>query len=160
MSPATFNQRVEELTSQIKQLEDQQQTLGEQRTALDLPELKMGFLEEILSNLKGVVDAVPNPQKKHRLHLLVKKVLIKDQHTFEAWYRLPQIPGVRILGQLVAPRGQCANQTKPLRIDQSPYAVFRLSVSSFPLERRKTAIVALVMVPLSDQMSDRGPAER
>lgn len=53
MSPATFNQRVEELTSQIKQLEDQQQTLGEQRTALDLPELKMGFLEEILSNLKA-----------------------------------------------------------------------------------------------------------
>ena len=74
-------------------------------TALDLPALKTDFLQEILSNLKGVVEAVPAPQKKHLLHLLVKKVLIKDQRTFEVWYRLPQFPGVRILGHLVAPRG-------------------------------------------------------
>ena len=51
---------------------------------LDLPALKTDFLQEILSNLKGVVEAVPNAQKKHLLHLLVKKVLIKDQHTFKA----------------------------------------------------------------------------
>ena len=81
------------------------QALTEQRTALDLPALKMGFLEEILTNLKGVVDAVPIPQKKHLLHLLVKKVLICDRRTFEVWYRLPQFPGVRTLGSMVAPRG-------------------------------------------------------
>jgi len=44
----------------------------------------------------------------------VKKVLIKDQHTFEAWYRLPQIPGVRTLSHLVAPTSQYANHIKNL----------------------------------------------
>ena len=105
MNPETCNQRVEDLTSQLKQLGEQRQALQEKRTALDLPAMKMGFLQEILTNLKGVVDAVPAPQKKHLLHLLVKKVHICDRHTFEVWYRLPQFPGFRILGQMVAPTG-------------------------------------------------------
>ncbi len=129
MSPATFNQRVEELTSQIKQLEDQQQTLGEQRTALDLPELKMGFLEEILSNLKGVVHAVPIPQKKHLLHLLVKKVLICDRRTFEVWYRLPQFPGVRTLSNMVAPASQYAKQSRLTPLSPTGNAIFCVSTS-------------------------------
>ncbi len=105
MTPTTCNQRLEDLTAQLKQMDDQGQALTEKRAALDLPALKMSFLEEILSNLKGVVDAVPIPQKKHLLHLLVKKVLINDRRTFEVWYRLPQFPGVRTLGSMVAPRG-------------------------------------------------------
>ena len=56
-------------------------------------------------NLKGVVDAVPTPQKKHLLHLLVKKALVCDRRTFEVWYLLPQFPGFRTLGSMVAPRG-------------------------------------------------------
>ena len=36
---------------------------------------------------------------------LVKKVLFKDQRTFEVWYRLPQFPGVRILTDLVPRTG-------------------------------------------------------
>ena len=35
----------------------------ERRTALDRPTLKVGFLKEILSNLQGVVGAVPAPEK-------------------------------------------------------------------------------------------------
>ena len=105
MAPDVCNKRVEEISNQITQMDEQHQALKERRSALDLPALKTDFLKEILTNLQGVVDSVPAPQKKHLLHLLVKKVLIKDQHTFEAWYRLPQFPGVRILGQLVAPRG-------------------------------------------------------
>jgi len=107
--------------------------LKDRRSALDLPALKIDFLQEILSNLQGVVDAVPNPQKKHLLHLLVKKVLIKDQHTFEAWYRLPQFPGVRILGQMVAPRLQCANHSPTLSNTLWHVVIFRLTADSIPV---------------------------
>jgi len=127
MAPAVCNKRVEEISNQITQLDKQRQALKDRRSALDLPALKIDFLQEILSNLQGVVDAVPNPQKKHLLHLLVKKVLIKDQHSFEAWYRLPQFPEVRTLSSLVATTGQYANHTKALRLDQSPYPTFRLA---------------------------------
>ncbi len=105
MDSSTCNQRVHELSTQIKQLDEEREALRTQRQSLDLPALKTDFLHEILSNLREVVEAVPNPQKKHLLHLLVKKVLVKNRCTFEVWYRLPQFPGVRTLGIMVAPRG-------------------------------------------------------
>ena len=46
---------------------------------------------------------------------LVKKVLFKDQRTFEVWYRLPQFPGVRILTDLVPRTGSM--RTNPNRSD-------------------------------------------
>lgn len=73
------------------------------------------FLAEILSNHRDIDDAVPNLQKKHLLYLLVKKVLNQNRNEIEVWYRLPRFPGVRTLSNLVAPRGQCANQAKFLR---------------------------------------------
>ena len=67
------------------------------------------ILNEILTNLKAVVEAVPPAQKKHLLQLLVEKVLIEDRCTFKVWYRLPQFPGgVRTLSLLVASGAQCA----------------------------------------------------
>jgi len=63
MAPEVCNERVEEISNQISQLDEQRQALRERRSALDLPALKTDFLQEILTNLRGVVDAVPNPQK-------------------------------------------------------------------------------------------------
>ncbi len=83
MTPATCNHRVDELSTQIKQLDEEREILREKRQSLDLPAIKNDFLQEILVNLKGIVDAVPTPQKKHLLGLLLEKVLICDRHTFE-----------------------------------------------------------------------------
>lgn len=105
MTPAACQQRVEELTTQARQLGDERAALQEQRAALELPALRTDFLHEILTNLAAVVDAVPNAQKKHLLRLLVEKVLIRDKCTFELWYQLPQFQGVRTLSHLVAPTG-------------------------------------------------------
>jgi len=58
-----FNQRIEDLSTQIKQLDDQRQVLKEKRAALDLPATKTNFLHEILSNLRAIVEAVPILQK-------------------------------------------------------------------------------------------------
>ena len=42
---------------------------------------------------------------EHLLHLLVKKVLVRDRSNVETWYRLPQGSPVRTLSDLVAPTG-------------------------------------------------------
>jgi hypothetical protein len=69
----------------------------------------------------------------------VKKVLIGDRRTFEVWYRLPQFPGVRMPGNLVAPTSQYAKQTKPLRIDRIPNVVFHFHLPTSSIERGKMA---------------------
>lgn len=105
MNPVACSQRIEDLSTQHQALQDRRRALLEQRANLDLPALKTDFLGEILGNLRGVVAAVPIPQKKHLLRLLVEKVLVSDRCTFEVWFRLPHFGGVRTLEPLVAPRG-------------------------------------------------------
>jgi len=112
MDAATCNQRVEELTTQARQLENERDALKAKRHNLDLPALKHDFLDQILNNLMAVVDAVPPGQTKHLLHLLVKKVLIPDSRTAGIWYRLPQESPVRTLSDLVASMGQYANPNR------------------------------------------------
>ncbi len=43
----------------------------------------------LVENFEEVMAEVPNPQKKHLLHRLVKKVLVQDRRTVEVWYGLP-----------------------------------------------------------------------
>ena len=105
MDPADCSERVQDLRTRLQQLDDAQEALQAQRRSLDLPALKTDFLEQILTNLAGLVAAVPGPQKKHLLHLLVKKVLIRDRRTAEVRYRLPDESAVRIQSDLVPPTG-------------------------------------------------------
>jgi site-specific DNA recombinase len=105
MKPAACSQRVDALTTQLEQLAAQREAIEQQRQSLTLQELRMDFLEQILTNLEGIVAAVPSAQKKHLLHLLVEKVLARDRDTVEIWYKLPQSTPVRTLSDLVAPTG-------------------------------------------------------
>lgn len=105
IEPSVCNDRVRELRAQIEQLEAQQAALEAQREALDIPAIKQDFINQILTNLHAVVGAVPGAQKKHLLHLLVKKVLIRDRRTSEIWYRLPEESPVRTLSDLVPRTG-------------------------------------------------------
>lgn len=102
MEPSVCNDRVQELRTQLEQLEAQQGALEARREALDIPAIQH---DQILTNLRGIVDAVPGAQKKHLLHLLVKKVLIIDSQTAETWYRLPQESPVRTLSTMVPRTG-------------------------------------------------------
>ncbi len=76
------------------------------------------------------MEAVPNPQKKHLLQLLLEKVLIKDQRTFEVWYRLPQLSGVRTLGHLVPRTSQYAKQMRVAPLSPMAQAIFHVSTNS------------------------------
>ena len=105
LEPSVCNERVQGLHDQIEQMETQQEALEAAREALDIPAIKQDFIDQILTNLHAVVDAVPGAQKKHLLHLLVKKVLVRDRRSAEIWYRLPQESPVRILSDLVPRTG-------------------------------------------------------
>ena len=70
----------------------------------DLPVwLASGKLDAIMDDFEEVLASGTNPQKKHLLRRLVKKVLISDRHTVEVWYGLPNRTSVRMPGSL-APR--------------------------------------------------------
>jgi hypothetical protein len=109
MDPSTCNQRIQDLQTQLDQLKDEHAAKSDSRQALDLPAIKQDFINQILTNLKAIVGAVPPSQKKHLLHLLVKKVLIIDSQTAETWYCLPQESPVRTLSYMVPLMGQYAN---------------------------------------------------
>jgi site-specific DNA recombinase len=63
MDPTNCNGRVAELSDQVRQLDANILDLEREREELDLPTLRMEFINEILTNLRGVVDAVPPAQK-------------------------------------------------------------------------------------------------
>ncbi|MFO7695611.1 MAG: site-specific integrase [Anaerolineae bacterium] len=109
MAPGACRERVDALTAQVRQLDAELVAQEGRRHALTLPELKMDFLEQILTNLEGIVAAVPPAQKKHLLRLLVEKVLVRDRSEVEIWYKLPQSTPVRTLSDMVAPGCQYAN---------------------------------------------------
>ena len=52
-----------------------------------------------------VMAAGTNPQKKHLLQSVVKKVLVHDRRTVEIWYGLPNSPSVCTPDNLAPRRG-------------------------------------------------------
>jgi len=58
--------------------------------ALDDRNLRFFFmLSSLVDEFEKVMAAGTSAQKKDLLHRVVKKVLIKDRHTVEVWYALP-----------------------------------------------------------------------
>lgn len=79
---------LEALTAEKRELEAR-------RERLELPAIDREMLSSLLDNFEEVIAAGTNPQKKHLLHRLVKKVLIHDRRTIEIWYGLPNQVSVR-----------------------------------------------------------------
>jgi hypothetical protein len=81
----------------------EKQQLENRRKKLELPPIDREMLSGLLDNFEQVIAAGTNPQKKHLLRQMVKKVLIHDRRTIEIWYGLPNQTSVRTPGYL-APR--------------------------------------------------------
>ena len=60
-------------------------------------------LAKMVDEIGETMKSGTNPQKKHLLQRVVKKVLVHDRRTVEVWYGLPDSPSVRTPGYL-APR--------------------------------------------------------
>ena len=53
----------QDLRTQLEQLEAQQEALEGRRGALDIPAIKQDFIDQILTNLQGIIEALPGAQK-------------------------------------------------------------------------------------------------
>ncbi|MBI5135814.1 MAG: recombinase zinc beta ribbon domain-containing protein [Nitrospirae bacterium] len=89
MKPETAESKIEELKGRLADLEVERQAIEDQRERLDLPPLSKEFLRELMGRFDKVFAAGTAAQKKHLLHSLVQKVLLKGRETVEVWYRLP-----------------------------------------------------------------------
>ena len=103
MKPALCNEKIEDLNARIEELEAERKELEARRERLGLPEIDKAMLAAIIDDFEEVLASGTNPQKKHLLRRLVKKVLISNRHTVEVWYGLPNRNSVRMPGSL-APR--------------------------------------------------------
>jgi len=93
MKPEICTQRVQDLNAQMEQLEAERRDLEARRERLELPAIDREMLASIVEHFERVMAESPNPQKKHLLHRLVKKVLVHDRRTLEVWYALPNRRG-------------------------------------------------------------------
>lgn len=81
-------------------METEKQGLEARRERLELPAIDREMLASIVDNFEKVMAEGPNPNKKHPLHRLVKKVLIHDRRTIEIWCGLANQTSVRTPGYL------------------------------------------------------------
>ena len=87
------NEQVRNLRAQLDELEAEKRDLEARRKQLELPAIDREMLAAIVENFEQVMAESANPQKKHLLHRLVKKVLVHDRRTLEVWYALPNRRG-------------------------------------------------------------------
>ena len=99
------NEKVEDLHARLKELETEKQELQDRRKRLELPAVDREMLSGLVDNFEQVIAEGTNPQKKHLLRHLVKKVLVHNRRTVEIWYGLPNSPSVRTPAHK-APQGQ------------------------------------------------------
>lgn len=78
-----FRERIRKAT------EVERRELGARQSRLAIPPVDKEMLSGILSEFEEKMANGTNPQKKHLLHQLVKKVLIHSRQTIEIWYMLP-----------------------------------------------------------------------
>ncbi|MCD6416386.1 MAG: recombinase family protein [Planctomycetes bacterium] len=105
MKPKLCNEKVEDLKARLEELETEKQQLEARRKRLELSSLDKEAIARMLEEFEEVMAAGTNPQKKHLLQSIVKKVLIHDRRTVEVWYGLPNSPSVRTPEYLAPRRG-------------------------------------------------------
>jgi hypothetical protein len=90
--PGEVGEKTEDLNRQVLALEAELRKLRERRQQLELPALDRAAVAALMDDFEQVMAAGTNPQKKHLLRQVVKKVLVHDRLTVEVWYGLPYPP--------------------------------------------------------------------
>ena len=100
LKPALCNKKVQDLNARLDELAAEKRELEGRRKRLELPVIDREMLSGLVANFEGVMAEGTNPQKRHLLRRLVKKVLIHDRRTVEVWYGLPNSSQVSRPGDL------------------------------------------------------------
>ena len=99
------SEKVGDLKARVVGLEAERRDLETRRNRLELPAIDLETLTSFVANLEQLVAAGTNPQKKHLLRQIVKKVLVHDRHTVEVWYALlPPVAGHMHISEKVIQR--------------------------------------------------------
>jgi site-specific DNA recombinase len=77
-------QKIEEIQERLGQLDEESKALQGKLKSLALPALDKEALAACIERLDKMLAETDNPQKKHLLHLFVKKVLIPQSGTFDS----------------------------------------------------------------------------
>jgi site-specific DNA recombinase len=92
------NEKVGDLNARLVELEAEKRDLETRRAWLQLASIDREMLTALIDNFDQVIAAGTNPQKKHLLRQVVKKVLVHDRNTIEVWYGLPNPASVHTRG--------------------------------------------------------------
>ena len=92
IKPEPCTEKVRDLTTRLEGLEAEKRDVGGRRKRLELPAIDREMISTLVNNFEQVIAAGTNPQEKHLLHRLVKKVLVHDRRTVEIRYALPNHP--------------------------------------------------------------------
>ena len=119
MKPELCSERIQDLNARLEELDAENRELEGRRKRLELPAIDKEMLSGLVDNFEEVMAEGTNPQKKHLLRRLVKKVLVHDRRKVEVWYGLPNADSVSRPGNLAPLPGHVSNSLP------SPRARFR-----------------------------------
>ncbi len=100
MKPELCSERIQDLNTRLEELDSEKRKLEGRRKRLELPVIDKRMLSDLVDNFEEVMAEGTNPQKKHLLRRLVKKVLVHDRRKVEVWYGLPTPSSVSRPGNL------------------------------------------------------------
>jgi len=109
MKPEMCTEKVEDLNARLEEMQAERDEMEARRERLDLPELDRAALAKMVDEIEETMASGTNPQKKHLLQRVVKKVLVHDRRTVEVWYGLPDASAVRTPGYLAPHTGRFSN---------------------------------------------------
>lgn len=98
MKPELCDEKIQHLNARLEEIQAEKQELAGWRERLGLPQLDEERLSGLVADFEEVMAEGPNPQKKHLLRRLAKKVLVHDWRTVEIWYGLSNQTSVRTPG--------------------------------------------------------------
>jgi hypothetical protein len=116
MKPDICSQKVKDLNATLEALGAEKRELEARRERLELPAIDREMLSRLVDKFEEVLAEGTNPQKKHLLRQMVKKVLIHDRRTIEIWYGLPNQASVCTPGHLAPRVGLEPTDSPPSRL--------------------------------------------
>ena len=80
MKPELCDERIQNLSASLGELEAEKRELEGRRRRLELPAIDRDMLSDPVANFEDVMAEGTNPQKKHLLRRLVKKVSMATEN--------------------------------------------------------------------------------
>ena len=89
LNPKVCGSKIEELHTQIHQLQKKLADLDQKHIKAEVPAIDGSAMKELIEKFEYIFAEGSNAQRKCLIQKLIKKVLVHDKDTIEVWYCLP-----------------------------------------------------------------------